>query len=81
VMAESAVISRRRSFRIASLWERAFAVRPLLVGAALVVAFLLVLSPVAYRVPLPWNPNQPRVAVGFDKGSGEIIQKQYSAQE
>jgi hypothetical protein len=72
VMAEFAVISRRRSFRIASLWERAFAVRPLLVGAALVVAFLLVLSLLAYGVPLPWNPNQPRVAVDFDKGSGEV---------
>jgi len=72
VMAEFAVISRKRSFRIVSLWERAFAVRPLLAGA-IVAAFLLVLSLVAYNVPLPWNPNQPRVAVDFCEGTAEII--------
>ena len=75
VIAEFAVISRRRSVRIVSLWERVFAVRPLLAGAALVAAFLLVLSLVTYSVPLPWNPNQPRVTVDFFEGSAEIIHK------
>ncbi|MCG2769429.1 MAG: Ig-like domain-containing protein [Chloroflexota bacterium] len=81
VMAEFAVISRKRSFRIVSLWERAFAVRPLLAGAALVAAFLLVLSLVAYNVPLPWNPSQPRVAVDILEGSGKIIQKDILGRE
>lgn len=81
LLAEFEPISRRRSSGIVAVWQRAIGTRPLWVRVALVGSLLLLLSLVAYSVPLPWKAIEEGLPLLVDSGSVELLCRGVLGQE